>query len=146
MSKPESTPDPASSPCQAPPGYWDGEPHPASTALTLLVLKTPRIEAVRPFYEAIGVSFVEEKHGNGPVHYAGRVGETVIEVYPLLTGEPDKTTRLGFAVGDLGKVVAALKAIGTEVDEPKVTEWGLRVVVHDPHGRAVELYQRELRS
>lgn len=145
MNDPEDAREPASSPCQAPPGYWEVEPQPASAALTLLVLKTPRIEAVRPFYEAIGISFVEEKHGDGPVHYAGRIGETVMEVYPLLTGEPDRTTRLGFSVGDLGKVTAALKAIGTEVTEPKKTEWGLRTVVHDPDGRAVELYQRELR-
>lgn len=137
--------EPASSPCQAPPGHWDGEPKPASAALMLLVLKTPRLEAVRGFYEAIGLCFVEEKHGNGPVHYAGRVGETVIEVYPLVGDSAADTIRLGFAVGDLGKVVAALKVIGIEVTEPKKTEWGLRTVVHDPDGRAVELYQRELR-
>lgn len=129
--------EPASSPCQAPRGYWEGEC--VSPALALLVLKTPRLEPVRIFYEAIGIRFVEEKHGNGPVHYAGKVGGTVIEVYPL-TGEPDKTTRLGFIVDDLAVVAVALKA-----DEPKMSPWGLQTVVHDPDGRAVELYQRELR-
>jgi lactoylglutathione lyase len=47
-------------------------------ALKLLVLKTRQVERVR----TLGVSFVEKNHGNGPIHYAGRVGETVLEVYP----------------------------------------------------------------
>jgi hypothetical protein len=40
-------------------------------------------------------------------------------------------------------VVQALKAVGTLLStEPQATQWGVRAVVRDPDGRAVELYQR----
>src|SRR5262249_1202018 len=86
-----------------------------------------------------------EKHGNGPVHYAGKVGDAVLEVYPLPDGGEvaDTTTRLGFAVGRLGEVVQALRESGAAIaGEPKQTACGLRAVVRGRDGRAVELCQR----
>jgi hypothetical protein len=115
------------------------------TTLSLLVLKTRQLESVRQFYAALGIAFSEERHGNGPVHYAGRVGDAVLEIYPLPEGDTpaDATTRLGFAVERLAEVVASLRAAGTPVDgEPRATTRGLRAVVRDPDGRAVELTQR----
>ena len=55
----------------------------ADVSLTLLVLKTRQVEQVRLFYQALGIELAEERHGEGPVHFAGRVGDVVIEVYPL---------------------------------------------------------------
>jgi len=113
-------------------------------SLKLLVLKTRQVDKLRAFYQALGVELVEEKHGDGPVHYAGKVGDAVLEVYPLPDGSDtaDATTRLGFTVGKLPEVFQALKEAGTTVaGEPKETAWGLRAVVPDPDGRAVELYQ-----
>jgi hypothetical protein len=49
----------------------------------LLVLKTGELARLREFYSALGIVFVEEKHGNGPTHFAGRVGDLVLELYPL---------------------------------------------------------------
>jgi hypothetical protein len=113
-------------------------------ALSLLVLKTRQIDLLRDFYTTLGIDFTEEQHGKGPVHYAGKVGEVVIEIYPLPAEEtwPDKTTRLGFTVANLGLTLEALEAIGTRVvTKPHRTEWGLRAVVRDPDGRAVDLIQ-----
>ncbi len=71
----------------------------ASVSLKLLVLKTPQVDKLRAFYQALGIELAEEKHGTGPVHYAGTVGDAVLEVYPLPdAGTADTTTRLGFAV------------------------------------------------
>jgi predicted enzyme related to lactoylglutathione lyase len=112
--------------------------------LTLLVLKTCQVERLRSFYQAVGVAFTQERHGSGPLHYAGRVGDVILEVYPLpdSASAADSTTRLGFAVADLGRVLQALQATGTSVqDQPRATAWGSRAVVHDPDGRSVELYQ-----
>ena len=69
----------------------------ADVSLTLLVLKTRQVEQLRAFYQALGVDLVEEQHGKGPVHFAGRAGAVVIEVYPLPDdGSPvDSSTRLG---------------------------------------------------
>lgn len=114
-------------------------------SLTLLVLKTRQVEQLRLFYQTLGVDLVEEKHGTGPVHFAGRAGDVVIEVYPLPDdGTPvDSSTRLGFAVKNVAEVISALERIGTKiVTLPKETAWGLRAVVKDLDGRSVELTQR----
>src|SRR5437588_8514311 len=112
----------------------------ADVSLRLLVLKTHQVDRVRAFYEALGIAFTEEQHGKGPIHFAGRVGDVVIEVYPLPDdGTPvDSSTRLGFTVDDLVSVIQALHGIGTEiVTQPRETAWGVQAVVRDPDGRAL---------
>ncbi len=66
--------------------------------LSLVVIRTHQPERVKGFYEALGLQFREEKHGNGPVHFSAGVGQTVFEVYPLPTSieKVDATTRLSF--------------------------------------------------
>jgi len=113
-------------------------------SLTLLVLKTRQADRVRTFYEALGIAFTEERHGTGPRHHAGRIGDVVIEIYPLPDdGTADASTRLGFTVENLAEVVQTLQGIGTPVaKQPTQTAWGLQAVVKDPDGRSVELTQR----
>ncbi len=117
----------------------------ASVTLSLVVLKTRQVNALRDFYGSLGIELAQEQHGKGPVHFAGRVGKVVLEIYPLPEGgtAADGATRLGFTVERLAEIIQALQALGTPVvTEPQNTEWGLRVVVRDPDGRAVELYQQ----
>ncbi len=116
----------------------------ADVLLTLLVLKTRQVDLVRSFYEALGIALTEEQHGSGSRHHAGRVGDVVIEVYPLPDGAAvDTSTRLGFSVGNLAEVVQAIQGLGgTVVKQPTQTAWGLQAVVKDPDGRSVELTQR----
>jgi lactoylglutathione lyase len=117
----------------------------ADLSLSLLVLKTRQLESARRFFTSLGIELVEEQHGSGPAHCAGRVGDVVLEVYPLPEdGTPaDTTTRLGFVIERVAEVVDSLRAIGARVDsEPRATKWGFRAVVRDPDGRAVELTQR----
>lgn len=116
-----------------------------SVKLNLLVIKTRQLDRLKEFYAALGIDFTQERHGAGPLHYAGRVGAIVLEVFPLPGdggdgGAADTTTRLGFAVPDVDAAVRALGAAGaTVVAPPRGTEWGYRAVVRDPDGRAVEL-------
>src|ERR1700723_3369632 len=86
----------------------------ADVLLTLLVLKTRQVEQVRRFYQTLGIELTEEKHGKGPIHCAGRLGDMVIEIYPLPDdGTPvDFSTRLGFTVDDLAEVIRALDGVG----------------------------------
>lgn len=107
--------------------------------LNLIVLKTRQLAQLRSFYSALGLTFVEEKHGDGPPHLSARVGEVVIELYPLAADAraADATTRLGFSVPNLDEVLASLgPAVG---GGPRETAWGRRAVVRDPDGRKVEL-------
>jgi predicted enzyme related to lactoylglutathione lyase len=110
--------------------------------LNLLVLKTRQPDRLKDFYSALGIEFVEERHGEGPGHHAGRVGDLVLELYPLPddAGPADASTRMGFLVADVGAAVRSLEAAGgTVTTRPRQSEWGYRAVVRDPDGRAVEL-------
>ena len=109
--------------------------------LNLLVLKTDDVERLRDFYASLGFEFVEEQHGSGPRHFSAPMGEGILEVYPLPEGATvDLTTRLGFVVNDVHEAVESARRATDVVSEPKQTQWGLRAVVRDPDGRAVELY------
>jgi len=111
------------------------------TNLSLLVLKTHDVGRLTQFYRQLGIDFEVEQHGKGPVHFAARLGELVLEIYPL--GEQqtvDTTTRVGFAVPQLRDLCARLNSAGVSiVTPPKDSPWGWRAVVRDPDGRAVEL-------
>ncbi len=107
--------------------------------LDLLVLRTDRMEECLSFYSALGLVFAAERHGRGPLHYSGRAGSLVLELYPCRPdGHSEAAVRLGFAVDDLSCVLANVGGPGVN---PEETEWGPRAVVRDPDGRAVELYQ-----
>lgn len=60
--------------------------------VNLIVLRTQRLD--------LGIPFVEERHGDRPLHLAAR-GRLVLELYPLRKGEVDSTIRLGYAVPGL---------------------------------------------
>ncbi len=114
---------------------------PDSPSITLLVLKTDAVERLRDFYACLGFEFFEEQHGNGPRHWSASAGDAVLEIYPLPDdGTVDVTTRLGFGISDFEDVVESVRQLAEVMGEPKQTQWGLRAVVRDPDGRAVELY------
>jgi predicted enzyme related to lactoylglutathione lyase len=112
-------------------------------AFRLLVLRSARLDEIRTFYERLGLVFIEEQHGSGPVHFAARMGEVILELYPLAEDAvPDGPIRLGFAVADVAATVEALRATGIDVPTPpRQGPWGLRAIARDPDGRFVELTQ-----
>ena len=81
----------------------------------------------------------------GPVHYSAGCGGggTTLELYPAPPAAgADASTRVGFAVADVASTCEVLRAAGHAIrSEPKASEWGVRAVVVDPDGRAVELLQ-----
>ena len=117
--------------------------------LNLLVLRAADVQASLRFYQALGLSFVQEQHGTGPVHFSCELGAMVIEIYPARArgggaGAPDRrdagATIVGFRVESLAAVIDALAREGAVVlTAPQDTPWGKRAVVSDPDGRAVEL-------
>jgi hypothetical protein len=56
--------------------------------LGLLVLRTSHMAGMLDFYRAMGLTFAEERHGSGPVHYSSRIGATVLEIYLAADQEP----------------------------------------------------------
>ena len=91
----------------------------------------------------LGMTFQQEQHGSGPVHWAADLDGIVLEIYPAKSGdEVDAATRLGFTVDNAVSVLEALRLSNVEiVSELKQTRWGFRAVVRDSDGRSVELVQ-----
>jgi len=133
----------------------DDQPHTAPEAggnprqalFSLVVIRSSNLEAALSFYGALGLSFVQEQHGSGPVHYSCDMGGVVLEIYPGQPGaapEPKTagSTMLGFSVASLDDILEKLRELGIEPKTgPKDSSWGRWVNVVDPDGRVVQLNQ-----
>jgi catechol 2,3-dioxygenase-like lactoylglutathione lyase family enzyme len=123
----------------------DGGGAPRAPSLESVVLRSADLAAARSFYAALGFVFVEERHGQGPVHFAAVVGAFVLELYPAEPGgalarRASGAAQLGFSVASLDDVLAALAALGAPVLTPlRDAPRGRYAVVADPDGRAIEL-------
>jgi len=112
-------------------------------SLNLLVLRCKSIEKSKEFYEKLGVSFKQEQHGGGPVHYAAEFGGIVFELYPLLPEEIVDRSRLGFSlmIDDVSKF---LRSVDIEIVSSYEFNNKLVLVVQDPDVRKIELCQAQL--
>jgi hypothetical protein len=50
--------------------------------MTVIVVRTTEVDVAVQFLSQFGMIFVQEKHEDGPVHYACEHGDTVFEIYP----------------------------------------------------------------
>lgn len=63
---------------------------------TVLVIKTHKVEKAVEFFTAFGMSFVKEKHGKGPEHYACEIDGKVFEIYPASEDAKEPLSFLSF--------------------------------------------------
>ncbi|RQO44294.1 bleomycin resistance protein [Variovorax sp. KBW07] len=111
-------------------------------ALNLLVLRVASMEASAGFYTALGLRFVQERHGQGPEHLSVMTGGVLLEIYPAGDGPTTHPVRLGFRVSSIDSVIdAVLRAGGTLLTKPAPSPWGTRAVLVDPDGHKVELLE-----
>ena len=111
--------------------------------VNLLVLRCKDIEVTRRFYERLGLAFVEERHGNGPQHYAWQSGGFVLELYPAAEGQAPDNVRIGFSIPFLADLAGNLRH-GSDVNivkQPYATADRLVMLLQDPDGRKVEVSQ-----
>jgi lactoylglutathione lyase len=108
--------------------------------LSLVVIQSANIQAAKEFYSRLGLSFVNEQHGQGPAHFAATMGSLVLEIYPCQGGKTPAPVRLGFRVRSLDDTLAVLRRRGTTiVRDAQDSPWGRRAVVEDPDGNRIEL-------
>ena len=108
--------------------------------LALIVLQSADVESAKDFYSLLGMSFVEEQHGQGPRHYSANLGGLVLEIYPCQGSTSISSLRIGFRVPSLDRTLDMLRRRGARiVREAKDSPWGRRAVVEDPDGNRVEL-------
>lgn len=111
--------------------------------LNLVVIRAAALDRSQAFYEALGLTFVSERHGTGPEHLAATVNGVVFEIYPLGKQRPTSCVRIGFSVCSVSSAVNSIQQLGFEVaTTPTQSPRGLRAVVVDPDGHRVELTQR----
>lgn len=106
-------------------------------AINLLVLYVSDIAESRRFYELLGLTFVREQHGDGPVHYSAELfGGLILELYPAPAGVESRV-RLGLTVSDPHAVVDRLRTAGFTVkrSDLAIDPDGNRVVLSPPTPR-----------
>lgn len=101
--------------------------------LNYLVLRCRDLSGTKRFYEALGLSFQEEKHGAGPIHFSTCISGVVVELYPLRddTASTTDPCRIGITVDSVSNVVPVLETLGMEQYAT--------LCFRDPDGRIVEL-------
>ena len=111
-------------------------------SLEFIVIFAVDLERSRRFYEALGLSFSLEKHGNGPEHLAAVIDGVVFEIYPRKGDSASTGVRLGFRVASVEAAVAAARLAGAEV--ASLSADGLvdaRAGLIDPDGHRVVIRQ-----
>src|SRR5262245_3760797 len=118
-----------------------------------LVLYAHDLAATRQFYETLNLVFVEERHGDGPIHYACAFEGFVLELYPQKDGVPEakpcQSMALVLFVEDFEPTLAGLKAMGMKPGATSIylEARGLHAAsVRDPDGRLVRILERDPRD
>lgn len=116
------------------------------TERPVLVVRTGDLEKTRTFYEALGLTLLEERHEGCPTHYSCDFGGLLLEFYPA--GEksgPVKTgndLRLFFETGRFDFLLDVCRRLDLERGPISYHDQkgGLRLVtLRDPDGRIVRV-------
>lgn len=109
----------------------------SSPRLTHLVLRVRDLQRSRRFYEALGLAFVEEQHGVGPVHYSCELGATVFELYPIGT-RSSAPTRFGLCIDSIRAAEDQLMGSGL-LDVVARSEPEGMLTLRDPDGNTIDI-------
>lgn len=100
------------------------------------------MELTADVYRAIGLSFVPEQHGEGPVHLAYEKDGFVLEIYQ----KPDSVgdaVMLGFTVSDVTDAkVEILETTAAKKADIAVVGGSERMIIADPEGRQIYLQEK----
>jgi len=111
-----------------------------AVGLYLVVIRVSDLQRALGFYEALGLRFSEEQHGDGPKHLAAEVGDVIFEMYPAGDGPTTAGVRLGFRVPSVAAAVAAVEKQAARVVSGGSGPPRRRpAVVADPDGHRIEI-------
>ena len=106
----------------------------STPALKVLVLHVEDLEASKTFYERVGFVFKREQHDRGSVHYAGKMGNALLELYPK---QENKGLRMTLNVGSCFDVLSRF------FGGPESRILWTSCTLVDPDGNKVELVMHE---
>jgi hypothetical protein len=105
-------------------------------SLKFLTLYAKQLDRTVLVYEALGLEFEKEKHGDGPIHFSHSSGDLVIEIYPADGRTVAESMMLGFVVEDLATVKnLLLERAVTILKDIDVVNGATRMIFQDPDGR-----------
>ncbi len=109
-------------------------------SIYLIVYYVRNMAACRDFYGKLGMTLEEGRHGDGPVHYAAKIGPTVFELYPAPDARETRT-RLGLDFSGSGLISQAQEAFIRDCTS-SVMDLGngkQYAVVRDPNDNDIEI-------
>jgi catechol 2,3-dioxygenase-like lactoylglutathione lyase family enzyme len=112
-------------------------------SLNFIVLYASDLERSRQFYEALGLTFTREQHGQGPMHYAAEMNGVVLELYPHPAGDDSPSAPAAITLGitvssiDATRLTENMGQLGAAAAS-SVTRGRLRLKDH-PDGHTVLL-------
>ncbi len=105
----------------------------------LLVYYVEDMEKTKDFLSKLGLSFVKEKHENGPVHFSTKLNNTVFEIYPSNENKRPTKARLGLELPPLNEVQQAFVRENSSKDILQLANGKKFAVIVDPNGNNIEL-------
>lgn len=112
-------------------------------SLKFLTLYANQLDQTVAVYEALGLTFEEEKHGDGPVHFSHSTRDLIVEIYPADGRSVEETMMVGFEVENLETVKTILFERGaTILKDVAVVNGALRMILKDPDGRKLYVQQQ----
>ncbi len=107
-------------------------------ALNLVVLQAQDPDKLAAFYECLGATFKDEKHGEGPKHKSSILDGTVFEIYPS-NKSTDK--RVGFKVPSIKDAMKHLEPYSINPIKTQKSDDEEVCIFQDPEGNYVHLSQ-----
>jgi lactoylglutathione lyase len=105
--------------------------------VSLMVIYTENVQEVCAAYTALGLTFVQEQHGNGPAHFAATLADgMVIEIY-----SGTRQSRLQLEVPSIDDALKKLAHFGIQMSRLRVDREQTIVLATDPDGRSIELVE-----
>jgi predicted enzyme related to lactoylglutathione lyase len=109
--------------------------------LSFITLHARDVDITATLYRLLGLDFVEERHGSGPLHLATETAGLALEIYPAEKVEGGGVL-LGFEVEDLQDCRNRLADAGVKITSDIAERHGfLRFIAQDADGRRVMVSQ-----
>lgn len=114
-----------------------------------IIWTSSRLPEMLEFYSRIGIPLEPDTHKRDATHiahYEADIDGIHYAVFEKDSSTDDEgneaATLVGFAVEDIAATLQLLNDLNPKVKKPlEETPWGKRIVILDPDGRSVELYQ-----
>src|SRR5258708_20783080 len=91
--------------------------------LNSIVFYVKNLASSLAFYRALDLTFVQEQHGSGAVHYSSTSGGILLEIYPEKESEREQahyanTLRIGFQVQSVDETLQKLANLAIFPQKP----------------------------